>query len=257
MRLLNLVVIFSVLVCAFLPSLSATANNLELELEESTIWPTPNAWNKGSGLIFINPFRFKITTWSEGDQIIENAAYPELLSKAIKRYKLLFFPENNIKPNNPKNNNVPPTPNKAAATTAAASPQNFILESFEGEVGFLSELRLEVQNLSENLNFNISERYTLIIAPQPSKGTWIAKIEAKNIYGAMWGLESFAQLLEPIIPQDQSLSNMYYITGVPMSIKDRPAYPWRLVLSLIHFTPTSSPSLSSSSSSSSPSLPPS
>ncbi len=65
----------------------------------------------------------------------------------------------------------------------------------------------------------MDESYTLNV---PTSGN--AQLSAATVFGALHGLETFSQL----VLHDSSAGG-YYITNLPISISDRPRFPWRYV----------------------------
>ncbi len=61
----------------------------------------------------------------------------------------------------------------------------------------------------------INHYFGLILISIAHLGT----IDANTIWGAMWGLETLSQTI--------TYNGSYWFTELPISISDRPRYPWR------------------------------
>jgi|EP01046_Picozoa_sp_COSAG06_P053319 hypothetical protein len=120
------------------------------------VWPMPASMQQGESFVDLAP-SFKVTTTSTSDA----------LAAAIKRYTAIMFA-----------GRAP----DANATSADAA------------VGQLASLSITVTDPSEDLGLETCENYTISV-----KGGLLAKPEgtltACTIYGAMHGLETFAQLV--------------------------------------------------------------
>ncbi|KNC55514.1 beta-hexosaminidase subunit A1 [Thecamonas trahens ATCC 50062] len=93
----------------------------------------------------------------------------------------------------------------------------------------LSVLEVCVASSDESLGLETDETYKLEI-----DGSATASLQAESVYGAMRGLETFAQLVEYGYTNDS-----YAIAATPITIGDSPAYPWRglLVDTARHYMP--------------------
>ena len=82
-----------------------------------------------------------------------------------------------------------------------------------------SQLSISVVLDDDDLQFGVDESYNLTInSSSATSGT----IQAKTVYGAMRGLETFSQLVDY---SDNSTS--YSINCLPTIISDTPRFPWR------------------------------
>ncbi|EGG16373.1 beta-N-acetylhexosaminidase [Cavenderia fasciculata] len=101
---------------------------------------------------------------------------------------------------------------------------------FDGAVQTAPALTLNVQVASDNedLYLGVDESYTIVA------NTGSLTLSANTVFGAMRGLETFAQLIsyDPI-------GNAYSIPYTPIKIVDSPRFPWRgfMVDSARHFLP--------------------
>jgi hexosaminidase len=82
----------------------------------------------------------------------------------------------------------------------------------------LTHLKVQVQSSNTRLDDQTDESYDLRINDQGD-----AILEAKTVYGAMRGLETFSQVV-------RRTSQTRYLPGVPLRIKDAPAYTHRGLL---------------------------
>ena len=89
----------------------------------------------------------------------------------------------------------------------------------EGEA--LWNVEVEVEEGKTELQLGVDESYTLEISEDGAT----AVISAKNIFGAMHGIETFSQLVE-----FDSDSMTYVLHNAPWSIKDEPRFPHRGIL---------------------------
>ena len=75
------------------------------------------------------------------------------------------------------------------------------------------------------------ESYALTLDVDTDESTITASLTAPNVYGALYGLSTFVQLLRPPLSSLSSLSSSSpVIRGLPISIQDAPRFPWRGIL---------------------------
>jgi len=153
------------------------------------VWPKP--WHEASAnaTLLICPNRFEFECCA-----CETSA---LLSAAILRYQKLLF-----------------LWGEGAACNASQS---------------LTDIAVEVKDLSEDLQFGVDESYELTV---DAKG--FGSLVSKTIWGAIRGLDSFAQLVS--WDGDQQLYSV-----AAGEVNDAPAYPYRGILldTARHFLPVS------------------
>ena len=140
------------------------------------LWPLPRvSHGQGRGEpLAVDPATF---TWATSGACSAQARQPcsATLARAMKRYAAICFPP-------------------AARSSADAGAANELAPpgaDTGAGTARLSGLEVVVRSQSEALGIGTSENYTLTIA-QP-----VATLAADTVYGAMRGLETFAQLLVP------------------------------------------------------------
>ena len=82
-------------------------------------------------------------------------------------------------------------------------------------------VEVEVEEGKTELQLGVDESYTLVI---PDDGSDVV-ISAKNVFGAMHGMETFSQLVE-----FDAETMTYVIRNAPWTIKDEPRFPHRGIL---------------------------
>ena len=108
----------------------------------------------------------------------------------------------------------------------------------------LSSLSIVVASNSTTLELAGEEMYQIQILAATEvpelenarQNEYIAFLYAENCYGAIRGLETFSQLIQPIQDTDSSYYT-YHITDVPLTIHDRPRFYWRFVYRLVYLAP--------------------
>lgn len=158
--------------------------------EPAMVWPMPMSMRQGEGFADLAS-SFKITTSSDSDT----------LRAAIERYTAIMFASGK--------------PGSSSNTTAATAPA-------------LASLEVTVTDPSEDLGLETCENYTLSV-----KGGLLmekASLNACTIYGAMHGLETFAQLV-------RVTDGGYAVPSI--EIDDGPRFHFRglLIDSSRHFLP--------------------
>lgn len=77
----------------------------------------------------------------------------------------------------------------------------------------LKELKIQVGSTSEVFDDQTDESYQIYIS------TTKAKLSTRSIYGVIWGLESFLQMV-----QFDKVSKKQFLAKVPLSIQDTPQF---------------------------------
>ena len=171
--------------------------------EHSLVWPQPQSQKMGSriGYVEANAFQFTHANASA-------AANSKTLAAAFSRYEAVVF-----------QHKAEPMTWVGRCDAAPCPPPPPPPERALG----LQAVVVTVVSADETLALNTSERYTLTV------GFPTATISADTVYGAMRGLETFAQLVQP----DYSVAEQ--------TIEDFPRFPFRAVLidTGRHFLPVS------------------
>ena len=90
----------------------------------------------------------------------------------------------------------------------------------------LAALHVDVKNASQSLQLGVDESYNISV-PSGDKG--VAKLFANTTWGALRGLESFAQLVQRNA-NTETLGDALTINLVPLQFNDYPRFPHRGVL---------------------------
>ena len=93
----------------------------------------------------------------------------------------------------------------------------------------MTSLSVVTKSDSESLQFGVDESYNLSIslaaedaATDKMVVNFKAVIQASTVFGALRGLESFAQLIDW-----QGSSSNYVVKYAPLFMSDTPRFPWR------------------------------
>ena len=137
-------------------------------------------------------------------KFVASGVESEILTKAFERYHELIFEKKQI------------------FIRSSSSIQRKVKEDY------LKEVRVNVLTDDEELQLGVEESYTLSISG--TSGT----ITAQTVFGAIWGLETFSQLVK-YVEDDE-----FIIEETPIEIQDRPRFAWRgmLIDTSRHFFPT-------------------
>lgn len=98
----------------------------------------------------------------------------------------------------------------------------------EAAVASVSQVTVKVTSSDETLHYGTDESYSMTIT-----STGNASITATTVYGAMYGLETFSQLVvdqSSFSPLCSSSAATHQIPLAPWSIKDSPRFAWRGIL---------------------------
>ena len=111
----------------------------------------------------------------------------------------------------------------------------------------LTGLDIALTNPAAPLSIGVDESYSLTLGNSSSGGgigIVRASLTAETQWGAMRGLETFAQLVRwsGADPQDGGVyvgNASYYVDNIPFQLDDAPRFPWRglMVDSSRHFLP--------------------
>eukprot|EP00026_Physarum_polycephalum_P004805 Phypoly_transcript_04829.p1 GENE.Phypoly_transcript_04829~~Phypoly_transcript_04829.p1 ORF type:complete len:561 (+),score=61.11 Phypoly_transcript_04829:52-1734(+) len=161
------------------------------------LFPLPSSFSNGKDTYSVSSSQFSFSTASKS----------QLLSWAFDRYKSLIFGKS-----------------IAVAPHFASNPDfsgevhpHFKFQTSNVEV--FESLVIHVLSSDETLQYGVDESYTLnVTAPH-------GLLQAKTVYGAMRGLETFAQL----VTSNSSFSGLT-ISGAPWIIADTPRYKHRGIL---------------------------
>lgn len=175
------------------------ADNGNRTLVNNAVWPMPRSiWISDSEELLVDTESF----------VFSYAGNNTVMFKAIQRYSDLLFKEKAI--GKPPSLSVwaihhsVPTWGSTDTVAAGATVQSLSI--------VLSD------DSDDRVEFETEESYSLTIS---SGGT--ATLSARNVFGAMHGLETFAQLLYTY--QDASAGDDVFIR--PSSVEDSPRFKWR------------------------------
>ena len=163
------------------------------------VWPKPKQITTGAGSVSVLPEHIFFSIQKPANSI---------LIKAVERYTQLFFP----------------FPYEYKNTSEITGK-------------YLTEIHIEISDKSEELNFPVDESYR-IEARKLDENKYKLRLTAKTCFGAMYGLETLSQLIEPREIANSSMYT-YAIDGVPFTIEDQPRFAWRGMMydTARHFAP--------------------
>jgi len=102
-----------------------------------------------------------------------------------------------------------------------------------GDINQISELVIKTTTKSAvELQFGVDESYELSV-PHSSVhvfGKSTAVLTAPTVWGALRGLETFAQIVQYQAQPEFVDASGYFISWTPLIVKDSPRFPWRGVL---------------------------
>eukprot|EP01043_Picozoa_sp_COSAG02_P066647 COSAG02_NODE_10442_length_1940_cov_1.389462_1_plen_425_part_00 len=167
--------------------------------EAALLWPKPQHHIIGGTLLRVDADAFLFSTGASFDTTmhVSSSKHPAgILTGAFERYRAICFPPTSV----------------IAPHTAPGLP-------------VLSGLEVVVASADETLSMGTSEKYSLTIPHAGGNAT----LTADTIYGALRGLETFSQMLQPDL------------TILEQSVDDWPRFPFRAVLidTGRHFLPVS------------------
>ncbi len=170
--------------------------------EAALLWPKPQRHIIGGTLLRVDAdaFLFSVGLASAGldtTMRVSSSKHPTgTLAEAFERYRAICFPPTSV----------------VAPHTAPGLP-------------VLSGLEVVVASADEMLSMETSEKYSLTIPRTGGNAT----LTADTVYGALRGLETFSQMLQPDL------------TILEQSVDDWPRFPFRAVLidTGRHFLPVS------------------
>jgi hexosaminidase len=101
-------------------------------------------------------------------------------------------------------------------------------------------VKLKEADNGKDKQLNTDESYTLTLVPSTTNNEISALLQATNVYGALYGLSTFAQLFTVSSPSATTTSTTTpIVSGLPIHIHDSPRFPWRGILldTANHFFP--------------------
>ena len=167
--------------------------------EAALLWPKPQRHTVGHALLRVDADAFVFSSTTAAGAVLDNTApiggssarsdkHPAgTLSGAFERYRAICFP---------------PT------TVVAPHPP-------AGLPAVLSGLLVQVASADETLGIETSEKYSLTIPDTGGNATLVAE----TVYGALRGLETFSQMVQPDLTM-----------LAPQQVDDWPRFPFRAVL---------------------------
>uniref|UniRef100_A0A7N0ZZW4 beta-N-acetylhexosaminidase n=1 Tax=Kalanchoe fedtschenkoi TaxID=63787 RepID=A0A7N0ZZW4_KALFE len=164
--------------------------NSSVDLDETLVylWPLPTDFTHGNETLVVDP------------SLTLEAGGSEILRAAFDRYKRIMFKHR--------------------------SPRVSRIELRGGVLYDVSKLKVVVQDSSEELQLGVDESYSLYVGR--SDGFSIlgeATIEAKTVYGALRGLETFSQLCA-----FDYVTKSVQVYKAPWFIQDQPRFAYRGLL---------------------------
>ena len=174
------------------------------------MWPQPRAVATGSGTAVVTP--------RDGLIVHSSGCCAPLLAEAIERYLRIIFWV-------PASGALPYLRVRTPGGRTDARPPE--LCDAGGDLASFGELRIIVDEAEESpLQLGVDESYSLSLSD--SGGT----LTAPSVWGALRGLETFAQLV-------QWDGDRYVLCGLPLTLSDRPRFPWRglLIDTARHYLP--------------------
>ncbi|WJX15434.1 Beta-hexosaminidase 1 [Trifolium repens] len=177
--------LFITIAFAFFISQSFEARILQPHQSLPFIWPLPAKFSFGNETLSVDP------TLS----LTGNGAASQIVQAAFDRYKGIVF----------KNSN----------SYGFLRTVNVAYD--------VTKLNVIVRSKSEELQLGVDESYNLFVAKVSGSGG--ITIEAKTVFGALRGLETFSQLCS----FDYSTKTVQ-IYKAPVSIRDKPRFPYRGLL---------------------------
>lgn len=178
--------------------------------ERVPVWPQPRAVATGSGTTVVTP--------RDGLIVHSSGCCAPLLAEAIERYLRIIFWV-------PASGALPYLRVRTPGGRTDARPPE--LCDAGGDLASFGELRIIVDEAEESpLQLGVDESYSLSLSD--SGGT----LTAPSVWGALRGLETFAQLV-------QWDGDRYVLCGLPLTLSDRPRFPWRglLIDTARHYLP--------------------
>ncbi|KAK9765864.1 Glucosamine-6-phosphate isomerase (Glucosamine-6-phosphate deaminase) (GNPDA) (GlcN6P deaminase) [Basidiobolus ranarum] len=162
--------------------------SLAFPLVSATIWPIPQEYTYGNSTVLLSQdFKFNFQ------------GHSDILHLAVKRYHGIIR-NDRMKANDPQN--------LLRASTWSQKPEST----------HLNVVHIEIENNNPKYDFNTDESYSLQLQENSREG----RLKAKSIFGALRGLETFAQLVSY-----SNKENRLYINNYPISIHDWPAFKYR------------------------------
>ena len=152
--------------------------------ENALLWPKPQQHSIGSTLLRVDADAFLFALAAPPLRAGKHPAGGTLPS-AFERYRAICFP-----------------------------PTSLVTPASPAGLPVLSGLSVTVASADETLDMETSEKYTLEIPA----GGGNATLTADTVYGALRGLESFSQMLQPDL------------TILEQAVEDWPRFPFRAVL---------------------------
>lgn len=186
---------------------SVTAVAVDANAPQLDVVPYPSDVILGDGASFLDPKSFDMT-------VGECAFDCDILERAMERYMKTIF--------------------KPPGSTGTV----FRLSIFEDRInttlpiGPATEIRqLTIKTTTKTaveLQLGVDESYELSI-PEGSTG---AVLTAPTVWGALRGLETFAQIIQYEVQPTygKHSGSGFYISWTPLTVRDSPRFPWRGVL---------------------------
>ena len=177
--------------------------------DRASVWPKPRTAALGDGSAALDPH-------AAADLfILESGCCAPLLQAAFERYRRYIFWTADA---------LPHLRMRATGLRDSASPPELCDASSAPSFG---TLRVRIGNgTATPLQLGVDESYSLSLSE--GGGT----LTAPSVWGALRGLETFAQLV-------QWDGDRYVLCGLPLSVSDRPRFAWRglLIDTARHYLP--------------------
>lgn len=112
---------------------------------------------------------------------------------------------------------------------------------------FLSKLEIVIADANATIvPLEAEEMYQIQIIPSSDimpiedeefkSNEYVAFLYAENCFGAIRGLETFSQLIQPILDKKQDENYYtYHIASVPLTIHDHPRFFWRFEIICVFY----------------------
>jgi len=158
----------------------------------SALWPQPQSVEYGSMTVTVDGNNFQFVSRESNP--------PSTLLKAFERYQDIIFNLQNMK-------------KKMTMRSSKKGDSDIHWDSYSS----LDTLEVSLASNSEELNEGTDESYSLRVE------AGVSILKAQTVYGALRGLETFSQLVQPGLEG-------FMVESTPVIIQDSPRFPWRGIL---------------------------